>query len=77
MRLRTFVLPTGVLKLVAGIEMAESPQAVNMTGHRAEGFVLGLETACALKADVIEALYIQFEAATNAKREGLQNTGLP
>ncbi|WP_052028548.1 hypothetical protein [Pseudomonas syringae] len=76
MSLRTLVLPTGVraevLKLLAGIEVAESAQAVNMAGHRAEGFVLGLETACALKADVIEALYIGFESVTQLRHYDLR-----
>ena len=50
-----------VLRLLSAIEVAETPRAVNMASQRAEGFVLGLETAGAYKTDVIEALYIGFE----------------
>ena len=76
MKLRTLVLPAGVraevLKLLAGIEVGESAQGVNMAGQRAEGFVLGLETAGAFKADVIEALYIGFETAAELQRKSLR-----
>ena len=73
--LRAIELPTGVRdavqKLLAGIEAAETIQGVNMAGHRAEGFVLGLETASAFRASVIEALYIGLYAAVCARRLSL------
>lgn len=69
--LRAIALPTGVrvevLKLLAAIDAAESGQGVRVAGQRAEGFVLGLETASAFKSDVIEALYIGFELAANTR----------
>lgn len=47
--LRTLILPTyvrnEVFKLLAAVEISESNQAVRLAGERAEGFVLGLETA--------------------------------
>lgn len=71
MNMRALLMPTGVraevLKLLAGIEVAESAQSVNLAGQRAEGFVLGIETAGALKNDVVEALYVGFDIATQAR----------
>jgi len=76
MNLRTLEIASGiraeVLKILLSIEAAESIQAINMTSHRAEGFVLGLETASALKKEIIEMLYIGFEAATQDRRAHLQ-----
>jgi len=77
MNLRTLVLPTGVraevLKLLASIEVAGSAQAIKMGSTRAEGFVLGLETASAFKTDLIEALYLGFDAVVRARMNDLQN----
>jgi hypothetical protein len=69
-------LPSGihavVLKLVASIEVAESAQGVYMASQRAEGFVLGLETASAFKTEVIEALYIGFDTLMHNRLGGLR-----
>jgi len=46
---------------------------VNLVEQCAEGFVLGLETAQAFKADVIEALYIGFETVAETQRERLRH----
>lgn len=63
--LRTLVLPTQVrhvvLQLLANIEVAESIQALRLAAERAEGFVLGLETAGAFPRDQLEMLYIGFD----------------
>jgi len=68
-------LPTGVrtavLKLLVAVETGESIQAVNMASQRAEGFVLGLETAHALKPDMIEFLYTNFDAAAAQQRTAI------
>jgi len=64
---------TVALKLLAGIEASESAQSVNMAGQRAEGFVLGLEAACALKVDVIENIYIGFSTAVSQRIAALQS----
>lgn len=76
--LRSIVLPTAVraevLKLLAALEAAESTQAVNMSGQRAEGFVLGLEAASAFKPDMIEALYIGFERVVQSRLTMLRHS---
>lgn len=79
---KTLELPTGVraavLKLLNAVEVAESVRSVNMAAQRAEGFVLGLETAGAFRPDVLEALYIGFESASQLRlahlRESLTST---
>ena len=80
MNLRTMVFPTRVraevLKLLASIEVADSAQGVNMASQRAEGFVLGLETASAFKADVIEALYVGFDKAIEERIASLRKLTL-
>ncbi|MFK3970213.1 hypothetical protein ACI2KS_05730 [Pseudomonas sp. NPDC087358] len=74
--LRSLTMPVGirnqVFRLLAAIEVAESVQAVRMAVNRAEGFVLGLETAEALKRDMIEAMYVGFETASEARMETLR-----
>ena len=71
MNIRTMELPAGVraavLRLVAGIEVSESVQGVNMASQHAGGFVLGLETAGAFRQDIIEALYIGFETIADER----------
>lgn len=69
--LRTLVLPkemrTCVLRLITRVEVEESIQGVHIAGSLAEGFVLGLETAGALKADLIEELYSGFELLSQSR----------
>ena len=64
MNIRSIELPACVravvTKLIATIAIAESIQALNIAGQHAEGFVLGLETASALKPNDIETLYVGF-----------------
>lgn len=64
--LRTMDMPelvrTQVFRLLASIEVAETKQAVCIAAQRAEGFVLGLETA-GFHHRLTEALYIGFESA--------------
>lgn len=55
-----------VKKLLAHLESSESIQAVRIAAQRAEGFVLGLETA-GFHGDLTEALYIGFENAAEAQ----------
>lgn len=75
--LSTMVLPNGVraavVKLQAAIEVAETKQAMNMAVQRAEGFVLGLETAGAFRADVIEKMYVGFEETCLARQLALRD----
>jgi len=76
LNLRALELPSGVhaavLKLLVAIEAAESLQGVNIARLRAEGFVLGLETAQAFKLEVIEVLYIGFDEASCARLAALR-----
>lgn len=76
MKLRKLELPpavrAAVLKLLDTIEVAESARSVNMAAHRAEGFVLGLETAGAFRPDICEALYIGFDSASQIRIEYLR-----
>lgn len=75
MNVHTIELPARirheVLKLVAAIQVGETAQSVGMACQRAEGFVLGLETAVALRNGTIEALYVSFELAGALKRQNL------
>lgn len=57
-----------VLKLLAQIDRAQTADDLFRASDRAEGFVLGLETAKALNAGSIEALYIAFDDAATARR---------
>lgn len=57
-----------VLKLLAQIERAQTADDLSRAGDRAEGFVLGLETAKALNAGSIEVLYKAFDDAATARR---------
>lgn len=54
-------------KLLSAIEEGPTPNLVATAGTRAEGFVLGLETAHALEAARIEALYILFAKAAERR----------
>jgi hypothetical protein len=57
-----------VLKLLAQIDRAQTADDLFRASDRAEGFVLGLETAKALNAWTIEALYKAFDDASTARR---------
>lgn len=61
-----------VMSLQDSIEVAETVQGIRMASQRAEGFVLGLETASALRPDVVEDLYIGFESAAQCRLEHLR-----
>ena len=77
--LRALVMPitvrNEVFKLLATIEVAETVQAVRISSSRAEGFVLGLETAQAFNNELIESLYIGFESAGENRLAGICETG--
>ena len=76
--LRALVMPTTVrnevFKLLATIEVAETAQAVRVSSNRAEGFVLGLETAQGFTNELIESLYIGFETATEIRWDVVRKT---
>lgn len=55
------------LKLLAQIGRADSMIVAVKVGARAEGFVLGLETAGALRLGDAKHLYIVFETATEER----------
>lgn len=57
-----------VLKLLAQIARAQTADDLYRASDRAEGFVLGLETAMALNAGSIEGLYKAFDDAATAQR---------
>lgn len=65
------ILPKEALKvaerLLAAIEAADNMLKAVKTGARAEGFVLGLETARYMDAARIEALYVMFDEATEKR----------
>lgn len=54
-------------KLLAQIARADSMIMAVKAGARAEGFVLGLESARALNEATIEKLYVIFDAATEER----------
>jgi hypothetical protein len=62
------ILPADTLRvaerLLGAIEAADSMLQAVKCGARAEGFVLGLETARSMEAARIEALYVLFDEAT-------------
>lgn len=57
-----------VLKLLAQIARAQTADDLFRASDRAEGFVLGLETAKALIPGSTEALYKAFDDAATARR---------
>ena len=75
--LHQLILPTGIraqlLQLELAIKAGESIQAINMCEQRAQGFVMGLEAAAALKTDLIETLYIGFESTAQQCRTRLRD----
>ncbi len=58
-------------RLLAQIGRADSMIVAVKAGARAEGFVLGLETAGALRAGDAERLYIIFETALEDRLKAL------
>ena len=58
-------------RLLAQIGRADSMIVAVKAGARADGFVLGLETAGALRVGDAERLYIIFEAALDERLKSL------
>lgn len=56
------------LKLLERITLARHADDLFRAADRAEGFVLGLETAKALNPATLENLYVAFEDAATARR---------
>jgi hypothetical protein len=54
-------------RLLAQIGRADSMIVAVKAGARAEGFVLGMETVGALRSGDAERLYLNFEAALEAR----------
>lgn len=61
-------LHTQALKLLSHNRSAHTSADCKRATDRAEGFVLGLETAKALNASSIEGLYKAFDDAATARR---------
>ena len=58
-------------KLLAQIDRADSMIVAVKAGARAEGFVLGLESARALTEATIDRLYVIFDSATEQRLKAL------
>ncbi|MGY3026180.1 hypothetical protein ACVWXR_004015 [Pseudomonas lurida] len=58
-------------KLLAQISRADSMIVAVKAGARAEGFVLGLESARALTEATIDQLYVIFDSATEQRLRAL------
>ncbi|MDO9345198.1 MAG: hypothetical protein Q7T99_17125 [Pseudomonas sp.] len=54
------------VKLLRGIQQADTADEMGRAADRAEGFVLGIETVRALNAASVEGLYLAFDNAANA-----------
>lgn len=61
-------------KLLAQIAQADSMIIAVKAGARAEGFVLGLESARALSEATIDKLYVIFDFATDERLRSLAET---
>jgi hypothetical protein len=61
-------------KLLAQIARADSMIIAAKAGARAEGFVLGLESAGALNESTIDKLYVIFDVATEDRLKSLVPT---
>ena len=61
-------------RLLAQIARADSMIIAAKAGARAEGFVLGLESARALNDATIEKLYVIFDSATEERLRTLAAT---
>lgn len=68
-------LPKGVgapaEKLFQAITQAGTAEELNRAGGKAEGFVLGLESAKAIKSQVAEALYVAYDDAASQRSSQL------
>jgi hypothetical protein len=68
-------LPKGVgpqaAKLWDAITQASTADDLNRAGGKAEGFVLGLESAKAIKSQVAESLYVAFDDAASLRSSEL------
>lgn len=62
-------------QLLCAVGCAQTLEDVEREGAMQLGFLLGLETAKRLRPIHIEALYLAFEEAVQAKLEGLGNPG--
>ena len=58
-------------RLLAQIARADSMITAAKAGARAEGFVLGLESARALNEATIDQLYVIYDSATEARLKTL------
>ncbi|ROL86142.1 hypothetical protein [Pseudomonas chlororaphis] len=71
MSIEQISLPKGVgpqaMKLWDAITQAGSAAELNRAGGKAEGFVLGLESAKAIKSQVAESLYVAFDDAASLR----------
>ncbi|AZD07435.1 hypothetical protein C4K26_2023 [Pseudomonas chlororaphis] len=71
MSIEQISLPKGVspqaMKLWDAITQAGSAAELNRAGGKAEGFVLGLESAKAIKSQVAESLYVAFDDAASQR----------
>jgi hypothetical protein len=68
-------LPKGVGphadKLFDAITQASTADDLNRAGGKAEGFVLGLESAKAIKSQVAESLYVAYDDAASQRASEL------
>ena len=64
-------LPKGVgphaEKLLDAITQASTADELNRAGGKAEGFVLGLESAKAIKSQIAESLYVAYDDAASQR----------
>ncbi|AVO58251.1 hypothetical protein [Pseudomonas chlororaphis] len=71
MSIEQISLPKGVgpqaMKLWDAITQAGSAAELNRAGGKAEGFVLGLESAKAIKSQIAESLYVAFDDAASQR----------
>jgi len=71
MSIEQISLPKGVgpqaSKLWDAITQAGTAEDLNRAGGKAEGFVLGLESAKAIKSQVAESLYVAFDDAASQR----------
>ncbi|EJL08219.1 hypothetical protein [Pseudomonas chlororaphis] len=71
MSIEQISLPKGVgpqaMKLWDAITQAGSAAELNRASGKAEGFVLGLESAKAIKSQVAESLYVAFDDAASQR----------
>lgn len=69
-------LPKGVgphaTKLLDAITGASTHEELNRAGGKAEGFVLGLESAKAIKSQIAESLYVAYDDAASHRASELK-----